>query len=226
MVSMLLRRSGGTYVLRRVAPAALRPLLAKRELRVSLRTKNVGDAKRLMKVEGVKIDRMLSAARAKLAMLTEHPEKLVEPWKRRELARDAEWRRDALRRDEEAVDEELDVLDSFIADTRQALATNDTSAASHLVEAVLAVPGLPALSPDSTCKFAGALLIAHLDSLRIARKRASGDLADELPVQPEEIQGDVLVFRCPGLVPVRASVAEQNRARSQSNVRPLLRVLP
>ena len=45
MVSMLLRRDGGTYVLRRVIPAALRSIVGKRELRISPRTKNVEEAK-------------------------------------------------------------------------------------------------------------------------------------------------------------------------------------
>ena len=225
MVSMLLRRSGGTYVLRRVAPAALRPILGKREFRVSLRTKNVEEAKRFMKAEGVKIDRALSSARAKLALLTDHPEKLVEPWKRRELARDAEWRRDAPRRDEAAVDEELDVLDDAIASTRQAIAEQDTSAADAMVAAVLAEQGLPALAPDATRKLARALLVAHLDSLRIARKRASGDVTGELPEKPEETQGGVLVSDA--LASYRPSVSYRARPSTKSSdVRPFLRVLP
>ena len=85
MVSMLLRRDGGTYVLRRVIPAALRSIVGKRELRISPRTKNVEEAKQRMKAEGIKVDRILDAARAKQRLLVNDPSRLVESWKRKAL---------------------------------------------------------------------------------------------------------------------------------------------
>jgi hypothetical protein len=40
--STLLRRHGGTYYLRKVVPLPLRAIIGKREIRVSLHTKDLG----------------------------------------------------------------------------------------------------------------------------------------------------------------------------------------
>ena len=54
MFSTLLRRDG-VYYLRRVVPKSLRETLGQREVKISLKTRNVEEAKRRLKVESLRV---------------------------------------------------------------------------------------------------------------------------------------------------------------------------
>ena len=62
MFSTLLRRDG-VYYLRRVVPKSLRETLGQREVKISLKTRNVEEAKRRLKVESLRVDRLFEEAR-------------------------------------------------------------------------------------------------------------------------------------------------------------------
>ena len=65
MFSTLLRRDG-VYYLRRVVPKSLRETLGQREVKISLKTRNVEEAKRRLKVESLRVDRLFEEARRSL----------------------------------------------------------------------------------------------------------------------------------------------------------------
>ena len=70
--SLLLRRQA-TYYFRRAVPVALRPIIGQREILVSLRTKDLREAKSRAAQEAVKADRLLWQARQTL----QNPQELV-----------------------------------------------------------------------------------------------------------------------------------------------------
>jgi hypothetical protein len=63
LFSTMLKRSHGVLYLRRVVPAKLRDIIGKREIRISLKTRDSELAKRRLKVESLKVDALFDAAR-------------------------------------------------------------------------------------------------------------------------------------------------------------------
>jgi uncharacterized protein DUF6538 len=104
---MLLR--AGTYYFRKVIPDALRPILGKRELLVSLRTKDKETAKSRLHRAALEADAKLAAAKRKLAAMS--PEKMAARWKDEALALDFVVRQEAPQRDADAVEVEVSMLD-------------------------------------------------------------------------------------------------------------------
>ena len=72
----LFRRDGGTYYLRAKVPAVLRPIIKKTEERISLRTKELKEALRKVKIESLRVDGELEAAEAELKRLKPPEKKL------------------------------------------------------------------------------------------------------------------------------------------------------
>jgi len=72
----LFRRDGGTYYLRAKVPAVLRPIIKKTEERISLRTKELKEALRKVKIESLRVDREFEAAEAELKRLKPPEKKL------------------------------------------------------------------------------------------------------------------------------------------------------
>jgi len=62
----LFRREGGTYYLRAKVPENLRPLIGKTEIRKSLRTKDLKEARQKVKIESVRADARFAAAQSRL----------------------------------------------------------------------------------------------------------------------------------------------------------------
>ena len=62
----LFRREGGAYYFRAKVPHRIRKLVEKTELRISLRIKNLKEAKSAVKIEALKAEREFSEAEAKL----------------------------------------------------------------------------------------------------------------------------------------------------------------
>ncbi len=60
----LFRRIGGTYYLRAKVPSRLRRIIGKTEIRESLRTKDIVEAKRLVKPASMRVDRLIMPQRA------------------------------------------------------------------------------------------------------------------------------------------------------------------
>ncbi len=60
------RREGGTYYLRARVPDALRSIIGKTEIRRSLRTKALKEARRLVNIESIKVDADFAKAEKKL----------------------------------------------------------------------------------------------------------------------------------------------------------------
>jgi integrase len=63
LFSTMLKRSHGVLYLRRVVPAKLRDIIGKREIRISLKTRDPELGKRRLKVESLKVDALFDAAR-------------------------------------------------------------------------------------------------------------------------------------------------------------------
>jgi hypothetical protein len=62
----LFHRDGGTYYLRAKVPEKIRHIIGKTEIRKSLRTKDLKEARQRVKVESVCVDALFAAAEAKL----------------------------------------------------------------------------------------------------------------------------------------------------------------
>lgn len=62
-----MERRGAVYYIRRVVPKDLQPVLGRKERWLSLRTKDFEEAKRRLRIEGVRFDDWFSAERSKLA---------------------------------------------------------------------------------------------------------------------------------------------------------------
>src|SRR5262245_36383261 len=63
LFSTMLKRAHGVFYLRRVVPAKLRHIIGKREIRISLKTRDAELAKRRLKVESLKVDSLFDQAR-------------------------------------------------------------------------------------------------------------------------------------------------------------------
>ncbi len=100
----LFRRSGGTYYLRAKVPSHLRRIIGKTEIRESLRTKDIVEAKRLVKPASMRVDRLVMEAEAKLEGTKPAPSKLsreeiswiVADWFIKQEAVSEEWKREGL----------------------------------------------------------------------------------------------------------------------------------
>lgn len=104
-MSWVIRKPGGTYWFRRAVPAKLREIVGKREVLVSLNTKDPAVAKRRAVVEAAKADRVRDEARKAL----ENP--AVHVYKK--LQEDAETRARRPRSDDEEVTEALAITDAL-----------------------------------------------------------------------------------------------------------------
>ena len=62
-----MERRGAVYYIRRVIPKDLQAVVGRKEKWISLRTKDFEDAKRRLRIEGVRFDEWFSSERAKLA---------------------------------------------------------------------------------------------------------------------------------------------------------------
>lgn len=175
----MLKRAG-VYYHRKAVPQKLRALVGKRELLVCLRTKDKETAKGRLHAAALDANRTLDGARRKLALLTENPERLAERWKAQTFTEEWETRKDSPPRDEDAIEDELDLLDDQTSETRQALAEGgDVGPVKRLLAELLAEYGLPALPVEATRRLTRALLVARLESLEVSRRLALGDFTHE-----------------------------------------------
>ena len=106
--SLLLRRQA-TYYFRRAVPVALRPIIGQREILVSLRTKDLREAKSRAAQEAVKADRLLWQARQTL----QNPSAAVHAVAQELVREDAQARLGRLQDDEEVEAESMALLDEL-----------------------------------------------------------------------------------------------------------------
>jgi len=114
----MLQRNG-VFFFRKIVPVALRTIVGKREILVSLKTKDREQAKRNLHPEALKADATLAAARRQLGQQT--PEMLAERWKHDLLREDAEARRAVQRKTKADLDSEIADLDATLAEVRSYL---------------------------------------------------------------------------------------------------------
>jgi len=69
----LFRREGGTYYFRAKVPEQIRPIISKTEIRISLRTKSLKEARSLVKIESLRADREFATAEA-IALRRKQPQ--------------------------------------------------------------------------------------------------------------------------------------------------------
>ena len=144
---MLMLR-GTTYYFRRTVPLSLRPLLnGKREIRKSLHTSDLDEAKLLSLREGQQVERELQALRKRAERAQTDLDAFARQYQFRALAEDAEERRADTRTDDgtfesarqlnEELEAQLDALRSAVEDHREALRLQDATKVSALLDEVL-----------------------------------------------------------------------------------------
>src|SRR5437899_3892706 len=101
---------GQTWFFRRAVPFRLRPIIGKKEVRISLKTGDAQLAKRRAIAEAAKVDRMFAEAEAAVSNPTVRAYKMIQEW------RDERARNPPRVVDEETGREEDDPHDSVIVD--------------------------------------------------------------------------------------------------------------
>jgi hypothetical protein len=160
---MLLR--GGTYYFRKAVPLALRPILGKREILVSLRTKDKETAKSKLHPAALEADAELAGAKKKLAAQT--PQVLADRWKADLLHEDAEARSLLQPKTKAEVDEEIADLEGALAEVRSYLTYGDIAGIQGSFLVVMERYGAK-LTPDSPGfrQVAHALMRAGVEALQ------------------------------------------------------------
>jgi hypothetical protein len=171
----MLQRNG-VFFFRKVVPVALRAIVGKREILVSLKTKDREQAKRKLHREALK-DATLAAARRELGQQT--PEMLAERWKHDLLREDAETRSAFKPKTKADLDSEIADLDATLAEVRSYLTFGNMDEVRESTLAAVEKYGakLTADSPEMP-QVAHALLRAGAEALGILRRRALGDWSD------------------------------------------------
>ena len=181
--SCMLQRNGVLYF-RKVVPLALRAIVGKRELLVSLRTKDREQAKRNLHRAALEADAVLAAARRQLGQQT--PELLAERWKDDLLRADAESRKTTFQPKTKAdLDSEIADLDATLVEVQSYLTFGDVAGIEESIRTVVERYGgkLPA-DPAEWRQFAHTLLRAGLEVLPVLRRRVTGAIPWQLLLCP------------------------------------------
>jgi hypothetical protein len=167
------------YYYRKVVPESLRPIIGKREVLTSLKTKDREEAKRKLHQVAAETDRLLDAAWRKHGLLAATPEVIVERWKE-QLLREDEQERSLLRpKTKEEFDLEVADLEGALTEGKSYLTFGNVSGLQDSFLTVLEQHGVN-LSPESPefRKFAHVFLRVSVEVIQILRKRAIGDWSD------------------------------------------------
>jgi integrase len=161
----LSRRRSGVYELRRRVPAALQAALGKKEIRVSLGTKDLREARRARLAKEQEIERLFDAARSPPVTLTNaEVHALRARWLTAKVAAN-----EANPPPEAAVDAELEALQ--LADDRG----QGGALVAGEVDALLAEVGLHSVAPESRKELAERIFWAHVEYLNTMTRRRHGD---------------------------------------------------
>jgi integrase len=173
----------GVYYFRKAVPLPLRSIIGKREILVSLKTKDREVAKSRLHRAALEADAKLAAARRQLAQQT--PELLAERWKHDLLHEDAETRKAFQPKTKADLDSEIADLDATLAEVRSYLTFGDVNGIERSVRAVVEqYGGKLGPDPDEWRQIAHTLLRAGLEVLPVLRRRALGDWSDVNPPTP------------------------------------------
>jgi F0F1-type ATP synthase membrane subunit b/b' len=185
----LMAQRNGVHYYRKVVPEPRQAIIGKREILISLKTKDREQAKRKLHQVAAETGRLLDAAWRKHALLAATPELLAERWKE-QLLREDEQERSLLRpKTKEEFDQEVADLEGALTEGTSYLTFGNISGLQDSFLSVLEQHGMK-LSPESPefREFAHVFLRVSVDVIQILRKRAIGDWSDTpswaIPVEP------------------------------------------
>lgn len=178
----MLKKRGQWWSYRKRVPTHLRPLFQRRrEIVVSLKTQNEGEARIRVLSIAHETEKAIQRAREQHRTLVVDPQAMARQWRADVLREDHEDR--VVRpRSDVSLEAEIDALESAIDDNRSALQKGDTKPVVGILRDVL-VRHQVALTPSVERQLAHALLRERTDALELALQRALGQWRGE-PVAP------------------------------------------
>jgi integrase len=178
----MLKKRGQWWSYRKRVPNHLRSLFGgRREIVVSLKTQDEGEARVRVLSIAHETEKALQRAREKHRALVVDPDAMARQWRTDILRFDQQDRIDRPRT-EESLEAEIDALESAVEDNRTALQKGDTRPVLSVLRDVLERHQVH-LTPPVERQLAHALLRERADALEIALQRALGQWRDE-PVAP------------------------------------------
>jgi integrase len=167
----------GVYYFRKAVPLPLPSIIGKREILVSLKTKDREVAKSRLHRAALEADALLAAAKKKLAAQT--PQVLADRWKADLLHEDAEARSLLQPKTKAEVDQEIADLEGALAEVRSYLTYGDIAGIQDGFLAVMERYGAK-LAPESSefRQAAHALMRAGVEALHVLQRRSRGDWSD------------------------------------------------
>ena len=177
-----LRRS--TYYFRRPVPEELRETIGKRELIESLQTKDREEAKRRCHAKDVEVDRLFEVARRGVELSQPEADALARQWLDKALSEDADSR--ALGRYRlptlEVVEASDDLVQTELAEAREALAEADRAKVERTVELFLKDRGMLLPQRSEAWRRVGhAFLRANVQSWERVNERLGGRWREDEP---------------------------------------------
>lgn len=178
----MLKKRGLWWSYRKRVPNHLRGLFGgRREIVVSLKTQDEGEARVRVLSIAHETEKALQRAREKHRALVVDPAAMAREW-RTDILRVDQQDRLNRPRTEESLEAEIDALESAVVDHREALQRGDTRPVLSVLRDVLERHKVT-LTPAVERQLAHALLRERADALEIALQRALGQWRDE-PVAP------------------------------------------